>query len=44
VAVTSLGAHLAGHDFARAFGVGALCAVVSLAIAAALVPAVLRRK
>jgi EmrB/QacA subfamily drug resistance transporter len=35
-------AHLASHDFARAFGVGALCAVVSLAVATALVPAVLR--
>jgi hypothetical protein len=31
-------AHLGSHDFARAFAVGAVCAVVSLAIAAALVP------
>ena len=37
-------AHLASHDFARAFGVGALCAAVSLAVATVLVPAVLRRK
>ncbi len=36
-------AHLSSHDFARAFTVGAVCAAVSLAIAAALVPAVLRR-
>ena len=33
-------AHLGSHDFARAFTVGAACAVVSLAIAVALVPAV----
>jgi EmrB/QacA subfamily drug resistance transporter len=33
-------AHLGSHDFARAFAVGAVCAVVSLAIALALVPAV----
>ena len=32
-------AHLGSHDFARAFTVGAACAVVSLAIAVALVPA-----
>ncbi len=36
-------AHLASHDFARAFTVGAVCAAVSVATAAALVPAVLRR-
>lgn len=36
-------AHLASHDFARAFTVGAVCAAVSLVGAAALVPAVLRR-
>jgi EmrB/QacA subfamily drug resistance transporter len=35
-------AHLASHDFARAFTVGAAWAAVSVAIAAALVPAVLR--
>jgi MFS family permease len=33
-------AHLASHDFARAFTVGTACAVASLAIAVALVPAV----
>ena len=33
-------AHLGSHDFARAFTVGAVCAVASLAIAVALVPAV----
>ena len=33
-------AHLGSHDFARAFAVAAVCAVVSLAIAVALVPAV----
>ena len=33
-------AHLGSHDFVRAFAVGAVCAAVSLAIAAALVPAV----
>jgi hypothetical protein len=33
-------AHLGSHDFARAFAVGAACAVVALAIAAAVVPAV----
>ncbi|HEX6527589.1 MAG TPA: MFS transporter [Streptosporangiaceae bacterium] len=33
-------AHLAGHDFARAFTVGAVCAAVALTIAAALVPPV----
>jgi hypothetical protein len=33
-------AHLGSHDFARAFAVGAVCAVASLAIAMALVPAV----
>jgi sugar phosphate permease len=33
-------AHLGSHDFARAFTVGAACAVVALAIAMALVPAV----
>jgi len=32
-------AHLGSHDFARAFAVAAVCAVVSLAIAVALVPA-----
>ncbi len=32
-------AHLASHDFARAFTVGAVCAAVALMIAAALVPA-----
>jgi len=36
-------AHLSSHDFARAFTVGAVCAAVSLAIAAALVPAVRSR-
>ena len=36
-------AHLASHDFARAFTVGAAGAAVSVAIAAALVPAVLRK-
>jgi EmrB/QacA subfamily drug resistance transporter len=35
-------AQLASHDFARAFTVGAFCAAVSVAIAAVLVPAVLR--
>jgi hypothetical protein len=35
-------AQLSSHDFARAFAVGAVCAAVSLAVAAALVPAVLR--
>ena len=35
--------HLASHDFARAFTVGAAGAAVSVAIAAALVPAVLRK-
>lgn len=35
-------AHLSSHDFARAFTVGAVCAAVSLVIAAALVPAVRR--
>jgi sugar phosphate permease len=33
-------AHLGSHDFARAFTVAAACAVASLAIAVALVPAV----
>jgi hypothetical protein len=33
-------AHLGSHDFARAFAVGAVGAVASLAIAVALVPAV----
>jgi MFS family permease len=33
-------AHLCSHDFARAFTVGAACAVVAMAIAAAQVPAV----
>jgi hypothetical protein len=33
-------ARLGSHDFARAFAVGAVCAVVSMAMAAALVPAV----
>jgi hypothetical protein len=33
-------AHLGSHDFARPFAVGAVCAVASLAIAVALVPAV----
>ena len=33
-------AHLGSHDFARAFTVGAACAVVSIAMAVALVPAV----
>ncbi|HET9971722.1 MAG TPA: MFS transporter [Streptosporangiaceae bacterium] len=33
----------AGHDFTRAFTVGAVCAAVSLVTAAALVPPVLRR-
>ncbi len=36
-------AHLASHDFARAFTVGAAGAAVSAAIAAVLVPAVLRK-
>ncbi len=36
-------AHLSSHDFARAFTVGAVYAAVSLAIAAALVPAVRSR-
>jgi MFS family permease len=36
-------ARLASHDFARAFTVGAISAAVSLAIAAVLVPAVLRK-
>jgi EmrB/QacA subfamily drug resistance transporter len=36
-------AHLASHDFARAFTVGAAGAAASVAIAAALVPAVLRK-
>ncbi|MGH3234241.1 MAG: hypothetical protein ACRDOH_13500, partial [Streptosporangiaceae bacterium] len=36
-------AHLASRDFAHAFAVGAIGAAVSLAIAAALVPAVLRK-
>jgi hypothetical protein len=36
-------AQLSSHDFAGAFAVGAACAAVALAIAAALVPAVLRR-
>jgi predicted MFS family arabinose efflux permease len=36
-------AHISSHDFSRAFGVGAVCAAVALAIAAALVPAVLRQ-
>jgi hypothetical protein len=35
-------AHLGSHDFARAFTVGAAGAAVCLAIAAVLVPAVLR--
>jgi hypothetical protein len=35
-------AHLGSHDFGGAFAVGAACAAVSLAIAAALVPAVRR--
>src|SRR5260370_42171538 len=34
-------AHLASHDFAPAFTVGAVCAAVSLGGAAALVPALL---
>ena len=33
-------AQLGSHDFARAFAVGAACAVASLAIAMALVPAI----
>jgi len=33
-------AHLGSHDVARAFAVGAVCAVVSLATAVVLVPAV----
>ena len=37
-------ARLSGHDFARAFAVGAVCAAVSLAVAAALVPAVRRAR
>jgi hypothetical protein len=36
-------AHLRSHDFARAFTVGAVGAAVCLAIAAVLVPAVLRK-
>ena len=36
-------AQLASHDFAHAFTVGAVCAAVSVAIAAVLVPAVLRK-
>jgi hypothetical protein len=36
-------AQLAGHDFARAFTVGAAGAAAAVAIAAALVPAVLRK-
>src|SRR5215470_10608 len=36
-------AHLASQNFTRAFTVGAICAAVSVAIAAALVPAVLRK-
>jgi hypothetical protein len=36
-------AHLGSHDFARAFTVGAVGAAVCLAIAAVLVPAVLRK-
>jgi hypothetical protein len=36
-------AQLSSHDFARAFTVGAACAAVSVAFAAALVPAVLRK-
>jgi EmrB/QacA subfamily drug resistance transporter len=36
-------AHLASHDFARAFTLGAAAAAASVAIAAALVPAVLRK-
>jgi len=36
-------AQLSSHDFARAFTVGGACAAVALAIAAALVPSVLRR-
>ena len=36
-------ARLSSHDFTRAFAVGAVCAAVALAIAAALVPAVLRK-
>jgi len=36
-------AHPGSHDFARAFTVGAVGAAVCLAIAAVLVPAVLRR-
>jgi hypothetical protein len=35
--------HLSSHDFARAFTVGAVCAAVSVAVAAALVPAALRK-
>jgi EmrB/QacA subfamily drug resistance transporter len=34
---------LSSHDFTRAFTVGAVCSAVALAIAAALVPAVLRK-
>ncbi|HEY1004966.1 MAG TPA: MFS transporter, partial [Streptosporangiaceae bacterium] len=37
-------AQLSSHDFARAFTLGAACAAVALAIAAALVPAVRRRR
>jgi hypothetical protein len=33
---------MSSHDFTRAFAIGAVCATVALAIAAALVPAVLR--
>ena len=40
VGVGLVTAHLGSRDFARAFVVGAVCAVVSLAIAVALVPAV----
>ncbi len=40
VGVGLVTAHLGSHDFARAFAVGAACAVASLAIAVALVPAV----
>jgi EmrB/QacA subfamily drug resistance transporter len=36
-------ARLSSHDFTRAFAIGAVCATVALAIAAALVPAVLRK-
>ena len=37
------GAHLASHDFTHAFTTGAVCGVASVAIAAVLVPAVLRK-